>query len=46
MHDVLLDTLSNLEHLLRVRGARVTYGDLPAVSGDAADHPALAELTR
>jgi signal transduction histidine kinase len=35
MGEVMTDTLTNLEHLLRERGARVTYSKLPAVSGTA-----------
>jgi len=35
MQDVMTDTLSNLEHLVGARHARVTYGDLPSVSGTA-----------
>jgi light-regulated signal transduction histidine kinase (bacteriophytochrome) len=35
MDQVMRDTLSNLEHLIRERGARVTYDSLPAVAGNA-----------
>jgi signal transduction histidine kinase len=33
MRQVMIGTLSNLEHLIQERGARVTYDELPAVSG-------------
>jgi signal transduction histidine kinase len=35
MGQVMLDILSNLGHLIQARGAHVTYGLLPAVSGTA-----------
>jgi light-regulated signal transduction histidine kinase (bacteriophytochrome) len=38
---VMRDTLANLDNLIRQSGARVTYGGLPAVSGDA---PQLIQL--
>jgi signal transduction histidine kinase len=41
MHQVMRDTLSNLEHIIQQRGARVTYGALPAVLGNA---PQLTQL--
>jgi signal transduction histidine kinase len=40
MREVMIDTLSNLEHLVETRGAHVTYGDLPAVLGT----PQLVQL--
>jgi signal transduction histidine kinase len=40
MRDVMVDTLSNLEHLVQARGASVTYADLPAVMGT----PQLVQL--
>jgi hypothetical protein len=40
MRDVMIDTLANLEDLIRKRGARVTYGELPRVSGT----PQLGQL--
>jgi len=40
MSQVLIDTLGNLEQVIEERGARVTYGELPAVSGT----PQLAQL--
>jgi len=40
MRQVILDTLINLEDVIRQRGARVTYGELPAVSGT----PQLVQL--
>jgi light-regulated signal transduction histidine kinase (bacteriophytochrome) len=36
MQQVMQDTLSNLGPLLQERGARVTHGDLPVVTGNAA----------
>jgi signal transduction histidine kinase len=41
MEQVLSDTLTNLEHLIRERGARVTHDQLPAVTGRA---PLLTQL--
>src|SRR5207244_2575943 len=38
---VMEDTLSNLEHLIQERGARVTHGELPVVIGNA---PQLTQL--
>jgi signal transduction histidine kinase len=35
MRDVMIDTLSNLEDLIRKRAAQVTYDELPRVSGTA-----------
>jgi len=35
MRQVMKDTLSNLEHLIQERGARVTHDELPAVIGNA-----------
>ena len=35
MGGVMVDTLANLEEVIRTRGARVTYGELPRVSGTA-----------
>ena len=40
MRDVMIDTLANLENLITKRGARVTYGELPKVSGT----PQLGQL--
>ena len=40
MNDVMKDSLSNLESLVRKRGAQVTYGELPTVSGT----PQLVQL--
>ncbi len=40
MRDVMMDTLANLEELIRKRGAQVTYGELPRVSGT----PQLGQL--
>jgi signal transduction histidine kinase len=40
MRDVMTETLSNLEDLIRIRGAQVTYGELPNVSGT----PQLVQL--
>jgi signal transduction histidine kinase len=40
MRQVIIDTLGNLEHVIKERGARVTYGELPAVSGT----PQLTQL--
>jgi signal transduction histidine kinase len=40
MSQVMMDTLGNLEQVVQKRGARVTYGELPAVSGT----PQLAQL--
>ena len=40
MRQVMIDTLGNLEHVIKERGARVTYGELPAVSGT----PQLTQL--
>ncbi len=40
MRDVMADTLSNLEHLVQERGARVTYSEFPAVYGT----PQLTQL--
>jgi signal transduction histidine kinase len=40
MSQVMIDTLGNLEQVVQKRGARVTYGELPAVSGT----PQLAQL--
>jgi light-regulated signal transduction histidine kinase (bacteriophytochrome) len=40
MNQVMIDTLGNLEQVVQKRGARVTYGELPAVSGT----PQLAQL--
>ena len=40
MHNVMIDTLANLEDLIRERGAKVTYGELPRVSGT----PQLGQL--
>ena len=40
MRDLMIDTLSNLEDLIRKRAARVTYGELPRVSGT----PQLGQL--
>lgn len=36
MHQVLKDTLSNLEHLTHERGAHITYDELPAITGNTA----------
>jgi len=41
MGQVTRDTLANLEHIIRERGARVTFGELPAVSGHG---PLLTQL--
>jgi signal transduction histidine kinase len=41
MRQVMLDTLSNLDGLIQERGALVTFGNLPAVSGNA---PQLTQL--
>jgi signal transduction histidine kinase len=41
MRQVMNDTLLNLENLIGLRGARVTYGELPAVLGNA---PQLTQL--
>jgi len=35
MSQVMADTLCNLEHLIRKRGARVTHGELPSLPGSA-----------
>ncbi len=35
MRDVMANALSNLEHIVSKRSARVTYGDLPLVAGTA-----------
>ena len=40
MRQVIIDALSNLEHVVQKRRARVTYGELPAVSGT----PQLTQL--
>jgi signal transduction histidine kinase len=40
MRDVMIDTLANLEDLIQSRGAQVTYGELPRVSGT----PQLGQL--
>jgi signal transduction histidine kinase len=40
MRDVMTDTLTNLEHLISARGARVTHDELPAVMGT----PQLTQL--
>jgi signal transduction histidine kinase len=40
MRDVMIDALANLEDLIRSRGAQVTYGELPRVSGT----PQLGQL--
>lgn len=40
MRGVMIDTLANLEDLIRKRGAQVTYGKLPRVSGT----PQLGQL--
>ena len=40
MRDVMIDTLANLEDAIRSRGAQVTYGELPRVSGT----PQLGQL--
>jgi signal transduction histidine kinase len=40
MREVMIDTLANLGLLIEERGARVTYGDLPTVSGT----PQLGQL--
>lgn len=40
MHQVMVDTLGNLERVINERGARVTYGALPAVFGT----PQLTQL--
>jgi signal transduction histidine kinase len=40
MRQVIIDTLGNLEHVIKERGARVTYGELPAVAGT----PQLTQL--
>jgi signal transduction histidine kinase len=40
MRDVMIDTLANLEDLIRNRAARVTFGELPRVSGT----PQLGQL--
>jgi len=34
---VVQDTLTNLHHLIQQRGAQITYGDLPALTGNAAE---------
>jgi hypothetical protein len=41
MDRVMSDTLSNLEDLIKKRGARVTYDDLPAICGNA---PQISQL--
>lgn len=41
MRQVMKDTLSNLQQLIRERGARVTYDELPVVTGNASQ---LAQL--
>jgi len=40
MRQVIIDTLDNLEHVIKERGARVTYGELPTISGT----PQLTQL--
>ena len=40
MREVMIDTLSNLQDVIRKRGAEVTYGELPTVSGT----PQLGQL--
>jgi signal transduction histidine kinase len=40
MRQVMIDTVANLEHLIRQRGARVTCGELPTVCGT----PQLTQL--
>jgi signal transduction histidine kinase len=40
MHRVMIEALGNLEHVVQKRGARVTYGELPTVSGT----PQLTQL--
>jgi signal transduction histidine kinase len=40
MSQVMIDTLGNLEQVVQKRGARVTYGELPSVSGT----PQLTQL--
>jgi signal transduction histidine kinase len=40
MRQVIIDAIGNLEHGIKERGARVTYGELPAVSGT----PQLTQL--
>jgi light-regulated signal transduction histidine kinase (bacteriophytochrome) len=41
MSEVLSDTVKNLDHVIRERGARVTHGDLPPVYGNG---PLLIQL--
>jgi hypothetical protein len=36
MRDVMADTLANLEDLIKLRGARIAIGNLPTVTGNAA----------
>jgi light-regulated signal transduction histidine kinase (bacteriophytochrome) len=40
MRQVIIDAIGNLEHVIKESGARVTYGELPAVSGT----PQLTQL--